>query len=72
MAQVLIHFDEITLKAIDRYAPAAKRKRAEFIRHAVKEAIARLEAAKMREAYLQQPDSPDGSEAWDLPEDWNG
>jgi hypothetical protein len=39
MAQVLLHFDNATLQAIDRIAPAAKRKRAEFIRQTVKDAI---------------------------------
>ena len=50
MPQVLIHFDDATLKAIDRIAPAAKRKRADFIRRAVKDEIFRLETERMREA----------------------
>ena len=50
MPQVLIHFDDATLKAIDRIAPAAKRKRADFIRQAVKDAIFRQETDRMREA----------------------
>jgi metal-responsive CopG/Arc/MetJ family transcriptional regulator len=70
MSQVLIHFDEATLKAIDRIAPAAKRKRADFIRQAVKDAIFQRETERMREAYRLQPDSMDGSEAWELPEEW--
>jgi metal-responsive CopG/Arc/MetJ family transcriptional regulator len=70
MSQVLIHFDEATLKAIDRIAPVARRKRADFIRQAVKDAIFRHETERMREAYRLQPDSPEGSETWDLPEDW--
>jgi predicted transcriptional regulator len=70
MPQVLIHFDEATLKAIDRIAPAAKRKRADFIRQAVKDAIFRQETERMREAYRLQPDSVEGSEAWELPEEW--
>ena len=68
MPQVLIHFDEATLKAIDRIAPAAKRKRADFIRLAVKDAIFRRETERMREAYRLQPDSVEGSDTWDLPE----
>jgi hypothetical protein len=71
MSQVLIQFDEATLKAIDRIAPAAKRKRADFIRQAVKDAIFRFETEKMREAYRLQPDSAEGSDSWDLPEEWN-
>ena len=70
MPQVLIHFDEATLKAIDRIAPAAKRKRADFIRRAVKDAIFRQETDRMREAYRLQPDSVEGSDVWDLPEEW--
>jgi predicted transcriptional regulator len=70
MPQVLIQFDEATLNAIDRIAPAAKRKRADFIRRAVKDAIFRQETDRMREAYRLQPDSVQGSDAWELPEDW--
>lgn len=68
MPRVLIHFDEATLKAIDRIAPAAKRKRADFIRDAVKDEIFRLETARMREAYRLQPDSAADFNTWDLPE----
>jgi predicted transcriptional regulator len=70
MPQVLIHFDEATLKAIDRIAPAAKRKRADFIRRAVKDAIFRQETDRMRKAYLLQPDTSEGSDTWELPEEW--
>jgi metal-responsive CopG/Arc/MetJ family transcriptional regulator len=70
MPQILIHFDEATLKAIDRIAPAAQRKRADFIRRAVKDEIFRRETDRMREAYLLQPDSVDGADVWDLPEEW--
>jgi metal-responsive CopG/Arc/MetJ family transcriptional regulator len=70
MPQVLIHFDESTLRAIDRIAPAAKRKRADFIRKAVKNAIFQRETERMREAYLLQPDSVDGADTWDSPEEW--
>ena len=69
MSQVLINFDDATLKAIDRIAPAAKRKRADFIRQAVKDAIFRLETERMREAYRIQPDSIDDSEHWELPDE---
>ncbi|MGA7413473.1 MAG: hypothetical protein WBW33_23570 [Bryobacteraceae bacterium] len=70
MPQVLIHFDEATLNAIDRIAPAAKRKRADFIRRAVKDEIFRLETARMREAYHLQPDSAENSDTWEFPEEW--
>jgi len=42
MPQVFIHFAGATLRAIDRFAPAAKRKRADFIRRAVKDEIFRF------------------------------
>ena len=70
MPQVLIQFDQATLKAIDRIAPAAKRKRADFIRRAVKDEIFRLETERMREAYRLQPDSAENADKWDLPEEW--
>ena len=70
MPQILIHVDEVTLRAIDRIAPAARRKRADFIRQAVKDAIFRNETERMREAYRLQPDSAEGSEIWELPERW--
>ena len=72
MSQVIIHFDEATLKAIDRIAPAAKRKRADFIRQAVKDAIFRRETERMREAYRLQPESLEDSGTWELPEEWKG
>ena len=70
MPQILIHFDEATLKAIDRIAPAAQRKRADFIRRAVKDEIFRLETERMRQAYRLQPDSAEDAGAWELPEEW--
>ena len=72
MSQVLSDFDDATLRAVDRIAPAAKRKRADFIRQAVKDAIFREETARMREAYRLQPDSSDLAESWELPETWAG
>ena len=70
MQKVLIQFEDATLEAIDRIAPAAKRKRAEFIRSAVKDAIFRYEQERMREAYCLMPDSAQGADPWELPEEW--
>ncbi len=70
MPQVLIHFDDATLQAIDRIAPAAKRQRADFIRRAVKDALFQHETERMREAYRLQPDTADSAEVWELPEEW--
>jgi metal-responsive CopG/Arc/MetJ family transcriptional regulator len=70
MQKVLIQLEDSTLRAIDRIAPAAKRKRAEFIRNAVKDAIFRYEQERMREAYRRQPDSAQEADSWDQPEEW--
>ena len=70
MPQILVQFDEATLAAIDRIAPAAKRKRADFVRRAVKDAIFQYETKRTRDAYLAQPDT-ESTDAWDQPEEWN-
>jgi len=72
MSQVLSDFDDATLRAVDRIAPAAKRKRADFIRQAVKDAIFREETARMRETYRLQLDSAEDADSWDLPKEWDG
>ena len=64
MPSVLIQLDDATAKKLERIAPARKRKRAEFIREAVKEAIRNHEFARMREAYRLQPDSADEADDW--------
>jgi metal-responsive CopG/Arc/MetJ family transcriptional regulator len=70
MQKVLIQFEDATLEAIDRIAPAAKRKRADFIRNAVKDAIFRHSQERMQEAYRLHPDSAQDAGSWDLPEEW--
>ena len=70
MPQILVQFDEATLAAIDRIAPSAKRKRADFVRRAVKDAIFQYETKRTREAYLAKPDTESG-ETWEQPEEWN-
>ena len=66
MPQVLVHFDEATLQAIDRVAPAAKRKRADFIRRTVKDALFLRETERMREAYRVQSDVTESAEVWEV------
>jgi metal-responsive CopG/Arc/MetJ family transcriptional regulator len=70
MPSILIQLDEPLLRSLNRIAPAAKRKRAEFIRQAVKEAIRRREYEEIRKAYLQQPDSPDDADDWANADEW--
>ncbi len=60
----MIHLDDATCKALDRIAPPKQRKRAEFIRQAVKAAIREREYERMREAYLRQPDSESEADDW--------
>jgi metal-responsive CopG/Arc/MetJ family transcriptional regulator len=67
---ILIQLDDATLKSLNKFAPAAKRQRAEFIRQAVKEAIRRRENAQIREAYLRQPDSSLDADDWSNAEEW--
>jgi metal-responsive CopG/Arc/MetJ family transcriptional regulator len=71
MPSILIQIDEPLLRSLNRIAPAAKRKRAEFIRDAVREAIRRREFEQIREAYLKQPDSAEDADDWSNAEEWN-
>jgi metal-responsive CopG/Arc/MetJ family transcriptional regulator len=70
MPSILIQIDEVTLRALNKIAPTAKRQRAEFIRQAVKEAIRRQEYEQIREAYLQQPDAATDADDWSSAEEW--
>lgn len=70
MPQVLVQFEQSTLDAIDRIAPAAKRQRSEFIRKAVKDALFRREQEIMRRAYQANPDLVEDAGRWELPEEW--
>ena len=70
MPSILIQLDDLTLKSLNKIAPAAKRQRAEFIRQAVKDAIRRHEYKQIREAYLRQPDSAADADDWSSAEDW--
>jgi len=64
MPSILVELDDATYRALDRIAPAAKRKRTQFVREAVKAAIRKQEFAKMREAYRKQPDSAAEADDW--------
>ena len=70
MPSILIQLDEPLLKSLNKVAPAAKRQRAEFIRHAVRDAIRKREFESIREAYLRQPDSPGEADDWSNAEEW--
>jgi metal-responsive CopG/Arc/MetJ family transcriptional regulator len=70
MRSLLIQVDEPTLKALNRIAPAKQRKRAEFVRTAIRKAIREFEEERMRAAYLQNPDSETEADDWSNPEEW--
>jgi len=70
MPSILIQLDDSTLKSLNKIAPAAKRKRAEFIRQAVRDAIRKREYEQIREAYLKQPDSAAEADDWSSAEEW--
>jgi hypothetical protein len=70
MPSILIQLDDVTYQALNRVAPAAERKRTEFVRQAVKDAIRKQEFARMREAYRTQPDHGAESDDWSNWEDF--
>ncbi len=70
MKSLLVQLDEPTYRALSRIAPAAKRRRAEFIRSAIKKAIRETEEERTRRAYLLQPDSESEADDWSSAEEW--
>lgn len=62
MPSMLIRLDETTYRALN--AVAEKRKRAAFVRAAITQAIREEEYARMRQAYLLQPDSESEADDW--------
>jgi predicted transcriptional regulator len=70
MKSLLIQLDEPTLRALNRIAPAAQRKRAEFVRTAIRKAIMEAEEERTRLAYLKQPDSETEADDWSTAEEW--
>ena len=70
MPSILIQVDEPLLRSLNKVAPAASRRRAEFIRQAVREAIRKREYEQIREAYRLQPDSAEDADDWANAEEW--
>jgi predicted transcriptional regulator len=67
MRSVLVQLDDETYRSLNRVAPPAQRRRIEFIRKAIKDAIRREEYEKIRRAYEAQPDSGSDADAWSNP-----
>jgi predicted transcriptional regulator len=57
MKQLLIEVDDALAAELEKVAPARSRRRSEFIRCAMRQALWDLEEQKMAEAYKQLPDS---------------
>ena len=70
MKSMLIQLDDSTYRALNRVAPAAQRKRAEFVRTAIRKAIYEAEEERTRMAYLKLPDNETSADDWRGAEDW--
>jgi predicted transcriptional regulator len=69
MKSLLIRIDAATLRALNRIAPTARRKRAEFVRAAIRKAILEAEETRTRLAYRKQPDT-ETADDWRDAEEW--
>jgi predicted transcriptional regulator len=72
MKQILLEVDDRLAERLEAIAPARSRKRSEFLRRAIQEAIWALEEEATRDAYVRQPDSgeqPVDARVWD-PSGW--
>ena len=56
MKSILVQLDEATYNTLSHVAPAASRRRNEFIRAAIRKALLAEEYARMRKAYEAKPD----------------
>ena len=70
MKSFLIQLDDQTLEALNRVAEPGKRKRSEFVRHAIRKAIRQAEYDSIREAYRKQPDSAAEADDWSTAEEF--
>jgi predicted transcriptional regulator len=70
MKSLLIQLDDVTIKALDRIAPAKKRQRSEFIRAAIKRAIRKAEFEAIKKAYQRQPDTEAEADDWSSAEEF--
>lgn len=68
MKPLSIQLDEQTLARLNRVAAPGKRKRSEFVRQAIRNAICQVEYVAMREAYRKKPDSINEADDWSTAE----
>jgi predicted DNA-binding protein len=57
MKQILIEIDDELIEKLEKVAPSRSRRRSEFVRNAIRQAIWDLQERETAEAYRQQPDS---------------
>jgi predicted transcriptional regulator len=68
MKSILIELDDEVAARLEQVAPGRSRRRSEFIRTAIQQALWHLDEGATAEAYRRQPDSPDAyvsSEVWE-------
>ena len=70
MKPLLIQLDEPTLAALNRIAAPGNRKRSEFVRRAIRDAIRQAEYQAMRDAYSKRPDSSLDADDWSTAEEY--
>jgi Arc/MetJ-type ribon-helix-helix transcriptional regulator len=54
--QIIVELDEGTAQELERVAPSRARKRSEFVRRALRQALDAEAERRMADAYRQQPD----------------
>ena len=69
--QIIVELDEATARELERVAPSRARKRSEFVRRALRQALDAEAERRTEEAYRRQPDDAEPewlhAEAWEPP-----
>jgi predicted transcriptional regulator len=69
--QIIVELDEGTARELERIAPSRARKRSEFVRRALRQALDAEAERRMADAYRRQPDDAEPErvdpEAWEPP-----
>lgn len=67
--QIIVEVDEGTAQELERIAPSRARKRSEFVRRALRQALDTETERRMADAYRRQPDDAElelvDPEAWE-------
>lgn len=67
--QIIVEVDEGTAQELERVAPSRARKRSEFVRRALRQALDAETERRMADAYRRQPDDAEPElvdpEAWE-------